>query len=62
MQIQRLQTTAASIAALILLASQPARAQILYGGLVGDVTDASAAAIPNAKVTILHGASALTKS
>lgn len=61
MQIQRLQTTAASIAALILLASQPARAQILYGGLVGDVTDASAAAIPNAKVTILHGATGASR-
>jgi hypothetical protein len=32
----------------------PARAQILYGGLVGNVTDASSAAVPGAKVSIQH--------
>ena len=36
-------------------------AQILYGGLVGNVTDASAAAIPNAKVTILQVATGATR-
>lgn len=36
------------------MAAMPAAAQILYGGLVGNVTDSSDAAIPNAKVSIVH--------
>lgn len=35
-------------------AIQPAHSQILYGGIVGDVTDATSAAVPRAKVSILH--------
>jgi hypothetical protein len=41
-------------AALLLPVS--ARAQILYGGLVGNVTDGSGAAIPSARITITHTA------
>ncbi len=39
----------------------PAHAQILYGGMVGNVTDASSAAIPGAKVTILHVATGASR-
>lgn len=45
---------AMSIASFALLALQPANAQILYGGLVGNVTDATSAAVPGAKVTIVQ--------
>ncbi len=41
------------VTALLALAISPAaQAQILYGGMVGNVTDGSAAAIPGAKVSI----------
>jgi hypothetical protein len=43
------------------LLPDPANAQILYGGLVGDVTDASSSAIPNARVTILHVATGTSR-
>lgn len=36
----------------------PAEAQILYGGLVGNVTEASASAVPGAQVTIVQAATA----
>src|SRR5262245_16381908 len=39
-----------------------ATAQILYGGLVGNVTDSSDAAIPGAKVTISHAATGTTRA
>ena len=39
---------------LSVLACVPASAQILYGGLVGNVTDATDAAVPGAVVTIHH--------
>ena len=46
---------AAALAALIgSLAVQPARAQTLYGSLVGNVLDATNASIPGAKVKITH--------
>jgi hypothetical protein len=48
-------------AALALLPIHPANAQILYGGLVGNVTDASGGAIPGAKVTIHHTATGTTR-
>ncbi len=43
----------ASLLALV-LASQPAAAQILYGSLVGNVADASGAVIPGAQVTVTN--------
>lgn len=49
------------VCSLILLACVPATAQILYGGLVGNVTDASEAAIPGAQVTIHHVATGATR-
>lgn len=36
------------------LAAAPAGAQILYGGLIGNVTDESDAAVPSATVTVTH--------
>src|SRR2546428_235089 len=46
------------LAALVLLAlcgpPSPASAQVLYGSLVGNVTDETGAAIPGAMVTITH--------
>src|SRR5438093_13510232 len=46
------------LAALVLLAlcgpPSPAGAQVLYGSLVGNVTDETGAAIPGAMVTITH--------
>jgi hypothetical protein len=47
--------------ALLLLSAAPAAAQILYGGLVGNVTDASSAAVPSAKVTIVHAATGASR-
>ena len=38
-----------------------AHAQILYGGLLGNVTDSTAAAIPGAKVTIRHTATGTSR-
>lgn len=48
-----------ALLALCLIRSAPA--QILYGGLVGSVTDASSAVIPNAKVTITHVATGTSR-
>lgn len=39
---------------LVLLLPQPARAQVLYGSIVGNVKDQTGAAIPGADVTITH--------
>jgi hypothetical protein len=46
---------------LLAAATTPARAQILYGGLVGNVTDASNAAVPGAKVSIQHVATGTSR-
>ena len=45
-----------------LLATGPASAQTLYGSLTGNVTDASGAAVPNAKVETLNLATGVVKS
>ncbi|MBM3740511.1 MAG: carboxypeptidase regulatory-like domain-containing protein, partial [Acidobacteria bacterium] len=47
----------------LLLAFSPvmALAQILYGGLLGNVTDASSAAIPGAKVVVTHQGTGTTR-
>lgn len=44
----------ASPAAVLLLCGLPARAQVLYGSLVGGVVDPSGSAVVNASVTILN--------
>src|SRR5687768_8484116 len=49
------------VCSIVLAAYVPARAQILYGGLVGNVTDASDAAVPGAQVTIHHIATGATR-
>jgi len=49
------------VATFVAAVSEPASAQILYGGLVGNVTDSSAGAIPGAKVTINHVATGTTR-
>lgn len=51
----------AAMLALVPPSHQSANAQILYGGLVGNVTDSSSAAIPGAKVTINHVATGATR-
>ncbi len=64
MRVPSVVFTAATIAGLVSLALLPfhsANAQILYGGLVGNVTDSTAAAIPGAKVTINHVATGTTR-
>ncbi|MEZ5355456.1 MAG: carboxypeptidase regulatory-like domain-containing protein [Bryobacteraceae bacterium] len=51
-----------SVVSLLLAAAAPsAHAQILYGGLVGNVADASSAAIPGARVSIVHVATGATR-
>ena len=47
--------------ALVAAAVSPARAQVLYGSIVGNVTDASDAPVPGAPVTITHLESAQTR-
>lgn len=47
---------AALPAMLLLLPVQRTNAQILYGGLIGNVTDSSDAAVAGAKITITHAA------
>lgn len=44
-----------------LLAYEPVSAQILYGGLVGNVTDTSDAAVPGAHVSIQHADTGTTR-
>ncbi|MBI4902297.1 MAG: TonB-dependent receptor [Acidobacteria bacterium] len=51
----------AAAAILCLPGWQPVRAQILYGGLVGSVTDASAAAVPGARVSITQQSTGATR-
>jgi hypothetical protein len=43
-----------ALLSLVLLPCRTTSAQILYGGLVGNVTDRSESAVPGAKVTINH--------
>ncbi len=44
--------TAAICAAILTLSAPGARAQAVYGSIVGSVADSSGSAVPNAKVTI----------
>jgi hypothetical protein len=52
---------AVALITLVLLSVRPTNAQILYGGLVGNVTDPSGSAIPAAKVTINHAATGIMR-
>eukprot|EP00456_Euglypha_rotunda_P090531 TRINITY_DN94915_c0_g1_i1.p1 TRINITY_DN94915_c0_g1~~TRINITY_DN94915_c0_g1_i1.p1 ORF type:complete len:101 (-),score=22.29 TRINITY_DN94915_c0_g1_i1:10-312(-) len=45
-----------------LLATGPLSAQTLYGSLTGNVTDASGAAVPNAKIETLNVATGVVKT
>src|SRR5687768_11062869 len=42
------------LAFVCVLATQPARAQVLYGSLVGQVEDPSRAVLPGATVTVIN--------
>ena len=42
------------LAAMLLVLSQAATAQVLYGSIVGNVTDESNASVPRATVKIVH--------
>ena len=50
-----------ALLSLVLLPCRTTSAQILYGGLVGNVTDRSEAAVAGAKVTINHIATGTTR-
>jgi hypothetical protein len=50
-----------ALLSLVLLSCRTMGAQILYGGLVGNVTDQSGGAVPGAKVTINHVATGTTR-
>ena len=52
--------SAAAVIAITLLAS-PSSAQVLYGSLTGNVTDASGSAVPGAKVEALNSATGIVK-
>lgn len=65
MKIKRgsIRAFAAAVCAVAILLSlaQPALAQILYGSVVGTVTDPTGAAIPNARVKVTNEATGLTR-
>jgi hypothetical protein len=46
---------------LLLSASPPAKPQVLYGSLVGTVTDAAGAVVPNAAVEVVHAGTGQVK-
>ena len=50
-----------AVVALTLVAS-PAGAQVLYGSLTGNVTDASGAVVPNAKIEVLNVGTGILKT
>ena len=49
------------IGLVLAVAAAPAAAQLLYGGLVGTVTDPNGAVVPGAKVTIVNTDTNLTR-
>jgi hypothetical protein len=49
------------IGLIVAVAAAPAAAQLLYGGLVGTVTDANGAVVPAARVTIINTDTNLTR-
>ena len=54
-------TACLALALMATLASDPLRAQILYGTLVGNVTDGTGAVIPGAQVTITNEGTGVTR-
>lgn len=54
-------TACLALALVVTLVSQPLQAQILYGTLVGNVTDSTGAVIPGAQVTITNEGTGATR-
>lgn len=54
-------TACLALALMVTLGSQPLQAQILYGTLVGNVTDSTGAVIPGAQVTITNEGTGVTR-
>lgn len=50
-----------AVLALLVAAAPPAVAQVLYGSVVGTVTDPTGAAVPKATVTVVHTATGLSR-
>jgi len=50
-----------AIAALLILAANPAQAQVLYGSVVGTVEDPTGAVVPGAAVTLINTSTAATR-
>jgi hypothetical protein len=48
--------SASFVLSLMLVISRPSAAQVLYGSIVGAVTDPSGAVVPGAHVTVLDSA------
>src|SRR5437016_3047131 len=64
MNISRIVRFCSFAAALLTIGSftNPAHAQVLYGSIVGSVTDQSSAAVPNATVTITNKQTGSTRT
>jgi hypothetical protein len=61
MKLHQKRFAGALLAVCLVLSAQEAPAQILYGGLIGNVTDATHASIPGATVTVVNQATQATR-